>query len=250
MADGSFESLGVWDTPGMRSRRVQAYLPRGPAPVSLRPVLFLFDGQNVFGDEGSYSGGWHAHEAVDKLARQKRLIAPVVVAVDHGGEERVDELSAWRVQEKMGGRADLFLDWMTRTLVPSVRDRLSLSADPARTLVGGSSMGGLAALYAHFRHPELFGGAMCMSSSLFAGQLAIFRYLDGRPLPTRSRIYLDAGDREAGGRLSALTLQLASRLERRGYDAQRLKVRIDKRGTHSERHWRRRLPGALRFLLG
>jgi hypothetical protein len=30
------------------------------------PTLYLFDGQNVFGDEGSFAGGWHTHAAVDR----------------------------------------------------------------------------------------------------------------------------------------------------------------------------------------
>ena len=43
-------------------------------------------------------------------------------------------------------------------------------------------------------------------------------------------------------------LHLARGLAARGHDATSLRVRADRRGTHHELHWRRRLPAALRFL--
>lgn len=249
MTNGTLHSLGSLGDATLAPRTVRAFVPGGRAPTSARPLLVLFDGQNVFGDEGSYAGGWHAHEAAQRLTRRRNLIAPVLLAVDHGGQKRLDELSAWRLRNGQGGEADVFLDWLTRTLLPAARERLGLSSDVARTFVGGSSMGGLAALYAHFRHPDVFGGALAMSSSLFAGEGGLFRFLASQPRPRHSRIYLDAGQQEAQGRLASLTLELAGMLRERGYGEAALKVRIDPRGTHNERHWRRRTPGALTFLL-
>lgn len=250
MSTGNFHSLGHFEAPGLAPRGARAYVPQGRAPTRFRPVLVLLDGQNVFGDEGSFAGGWHAHEATDRLLRRRTVIAPVVLAVDHGNEKRLDELSAWKVQGDQGGGAEAFFDWLTQTLLPRARTELGLNTDPRATFIGGSSMGGLGSLYAHFRHPDVFGGALCMSSSFFVGEGGIFQFLASRPNPPHSRIYLDAGQKEAGGRLASMTVDMAGMLRSRGYDESRLKLRIDPRGTHSERHWRRRLPGALRFLLG
>src|SRR5262245_6690597 len=114
MVAGRFHELGPFDAPGFPpSRLIRAYVPeRSPdAPPretlfrgrSLsetsdrsagRPVLFLFDGQNVFEDEPSFAGGWHAHKVVDRLARSRR---PVVVGIPHGGERRMAELSPFPV---------------------------------------------------------------------------------------------------------------------------------------------------------
>jgi hypothetical protein len=41
--------------------------------------------------------------------------------------------------------------------------------------------------------------------------------------------------------------RMAELLRARGYGNDRLLYRPDARGTHSEAHWRRRLPKALRF---
>jgi hypothetical protein len=47
-----------------------------------------------------------------------------------------------------------------------------------------------------------------------------------------------------------MVARMAEQLHRRGYGDDRLLVRQDARGAHSEASWRRRLPTALRFLLG
>ena len=62
--------------------------------------------------------------------------------------------------------------------------------------LGGASLGGLAALYGHFRAPELFGGALAMSPSLWVADRAIFPFVEARPKPTYTRVYLDCGARE------------------------------------------------------
>src|SRR5262245_6072211 len=53
--------LGPYEVPGLASRSVRVFLPppdgRGPPPV-----LYLFDGQNLFDDAPSFAGGWHLHE--------------------------------------------------------------------------------------------------------------------------------------------------------------------------------------------
>lgn len=266
MTNGRFVDLGVFDAPNLVSRRVRAYVPRAPnqgAEEPQRPLLVLFDGQNVFDDAGSYAGGWYAHHAADRLAALGRvqradgagraiILAPVIVAVDHGGAERVDELGAPH-SEKLAALIGLLVD----RVLPAAHEQLPLQHGPAAHYIGGSSMGGLAALYTHFRRPEVFGGALCMSPSFWFAQRGIFDFVAKEPNPYRSRVYLDAGAREgpkkSEGRLVALVSEMARHLEGRGWGQagdRRLLFRADPRGTHNEAQWRRRLPKALRFLVG
>lgn len=240
---GFFIDLGVFDG----GRRVRAYAPHGHTHDSPRPTLWLFDGQNVFGDEGSFAGGWHAHEALDRFAALKKPVAPVIVAVDHGNVQRIDELTPWH-DGKHGGGADTFLAWMVDVLMPLARRSVGLRTDAESTIIGGSSLGGLAALYAHFKFPHAFGGALVMSPSLWFAQRKIFELVRSQPVPWRSRIYLDCGAREGRGMMIRHAREMAELLGQRGYAADRLLWRPDSKGTHSERHWRRRLPKALRFL--
>lgn len=243
---GELVELGRFDIPHIaHRRRVRAYLPaRRPKRATPRPLLVLFDGQNVFDDEGSFAGGWHAHRAVDRYAA-RRANPPVVVAIDHGHEARIRELTP-----RGDGGVEALVAWVARTLVPAARAELGLTSEPHGTVLGGSSLGGLAALYAHYRFPEVFGGAMGMSPSLWAGREAIGALVTAEGLPWTSKVYLDAGEREAGGKTLAAAAQLAGVLRARGYTREKLRLRADKRGAHNERAWRRRLPGALRFLFG
>jgi len=237
------------EVPGIGQRRLHVYLPPGYERDTQRayPVAYMFDGQNVFGDEGSFAGGWRMHRVLDGL-RARGLQVPIVVGIHHGGPERILELTPWHTSSGQEGRANALLDWIAGDLAGQVRSKLRALSGPAHTLVGGSSMGGLTALYAVFRRPDFFGGALAMSPSLWVSGGAIFRYLSVQPLPWRCRVYMDAGGRERW--LQNSGAQLANLLARRGLEpGQHLMWRADPRGGHHERSWRRRLPAALRFLL-
>jgi len=209
-------------------------------------VLYMFDGQNVFDDEPSYAGGWHLHNAARNLAVKHRR-APVIVAIEHGGAARIQELSPWP-HERGGGRTDAIVDWIGHVLAPRVRGEYQVSGETRDVGIGGSSLGGLAALYAHFRSPEHFGLVLAMSPSLWVGKGKIFEYIASRPKPWTSRIYLDAGGLEAGGSMLRAAEKLAGDLRGRGYDDGALRFVAAKRGTHSEKAWRRRAPGAMKWL--
>ncbi|MFY9822382.1 MAG: alpha/beta hydrolase-fold protein [Thermoanaerobaculia bacterium] len=248
MKPGEINLLGPFAVPGLLPRRVRVYLPRDYDAAKLHPGLYLFDGQNDFDDAPSFAGGWHAQEAVEKLAKSKRPV-PVVIGIDHGGVERIFELSPFTI-EGQTGKLEILLNWITGHLMPALTAELSLIPGPEGAVIGGSSLGGLAAFWSHFRHPEAFGGALAMSPSFWISNQAIFANLAARSLPAVSRLYLDAGAKEDKGRVVEAVKTMAKHLERRGYDPAHLMWRLDARGTHSEACWRRRLPGALRFMYG
>lgn len=243
MTDHVLEKLGPFAIPHVGSRHVRVYVPPGPAEVP-RPVLYLFDGQNVFHDAPSYAGGWHLHRTTHRFGAQRQA-APILVGIDHGGAERIDELGGWATGS---GRTDALLDWMGEALLPRIRADYGASSEPGKVGIGGSSMGGLGALYAHFKRPEHFGLVLAMSPSLWFGSGRIFELIAGAAKPWTSRIYLDAGGLEGGGRMLAATQRLADHLRGRGWDEAALRFVAARRGTHSEKHWSRRAPAALRFL--
>jgi predicted alpha/beta superfamily hydrolase len=247
MKVGEINLLGPFDVPGLAPRQVRVYLPRAYDPGRPSFALYLFDGQNVFDDLPSFSGGWHAHEAVEGLARSKRRPVPVVIGIDHGGPVRNLELSPFPFEAEPG-QAPLLLDWITSGLMPLLSAELSLVPGPLGAVIGGSSMGGLAAFWAHFHYPAAFGGALALSPSFWVADQAIFADIAAQPTPEVTRIYLDAGAREAKGQVVADAKHMVERLIERGYDSDRLMWRADAKGTHSEAHWRRRLPKALRFI--
>jgi len=243
---GEVNVLGPFAVPGFKPRHVRIYLPRDYTPERTWLALYLFDGQNLFGDEGTFAGGWHVHEVVEGLARSRRPL-PVVVGIDHGSEERIAELNPFTYEGNPGRLAE-FTAWITGELMPALQAELKLVGPPFGAVIGGSSMGGLAALWAHFHHPQSFGGSLVMSPSFWVADQKIFADVAEQPSPGISRIYLDAGAKEDRGRLLPIVAAMAAHLAGRGWDDDQLLWRPDARGTHNEASWRRRLPKALRFL--
>ena len=238
--------LGPFHVPHLADRRVRLHLPEhaGEGPP---PLVVMFDGQNVFHDEPSFAGGWHLHTTARKIATKRRL-EPAVVGVDHGGAERIHELVPW-AGARSQGKLHHLLDWITGFLMPMLARDHGLAPDIGQRIIGGSSLGGLAALYAHHRHPEAFGGVLAMSPSLWIAGQRIFDMVSATSKPWTSRIYLDAGAQEAGGSMLRAAERMEHLLRSRGYDKQTLRFRRDPNGKHTERDWRRRAPAALRFLL-
>jgi predicted alpha/beta superfamily hydrolase len=246
MKPGEINLLGPFQVPGLAPRPIRVYLPRNYNPAEPHFALYMFDGQNVFDDLPSFSGGWYIHEAVEGLAKTKRPV-PVVIGIEHGGPGRNLELSPFPFEAEPG-QIEILLDWVTRHLMPALTLELNLVPPPLGAVIGGSSMGGLAAFWSHFHHPEAFGGALVMSPSFWVASQAIFADIAAQPTPEVSRIYLDAGAREDKGRVVEAIQTMTEHLVERGYDSDRLMWRADPRGTHSEAAWRRRLPAALRFM--
>jgi enterochelin esterase-like enzyme len=241
---GHFEQLGTVVPKGLGARRVRAYLPAA-ADGTPRPLIIMFDGQNIFDDAGSFVGGWHVHRAVDRIARER---APIVVGIDHGHAQRIAELSPFSDGTR-GGHLEVFLAAVIDQLLPRLHARFAIRDLP---LIGGSSLGGLASLYAHLLHPQLFGGALAMSPSLWFTRARVAAFLRAQPAPAQSRIYLDIGASEGAFRMQPLVERLGRELRERGWRAtgsRRLLVHVDPRGLHRESSWRRRIPAALRFLV-
>jgi predicted alpha/beta superfamily hydrolase len=248
MRAGEINVLGPFEVPGLAPRLIRVYLPRDYTPERSWFALYMFDGQNVFDDPPSFSGGWHLHGAVERLARAGRPV-PVAIGIDHGGKDRNWELSPFGFEfEGEPGQSHILLEWITTSLMPALTAELNLIPGPLGALIGGSSMGGLCSLWSHFHYPHAFGGAMVMSPSFWVAEQAIFGDVADQPTPEVSRVYLDAGAREDRGRLMPVVAAMAAHLAGRGYDDDRLMFRPDAKGAHNEASWRRRLPKALRFL--
>lgn len=228
--------------PGFAERSIRIALPPDHDDRIPRPLAIFFDGQNVFGDAGSYAGGWHADRAAARLAKARHR--PIVVGIDHGGDARLIELSPYRVLGKEG-QGHAFVEWVCTALVPRLRRRFSVTEGPEGVLLGGASLGGLAATYGHFTWPDAVGRALAMSPSFWIDDRAVCALLTR--IPSTTQLYLDGGLRESKGELAPRLRNVRRHLLAQGYSPRALKVVIDPKGEHRERSWRRRLPAALRW---
>lgn len=252
-AKGRLHRTKAFAIPGIEGTRpLTVYFPPGydQEPERRYPVAYMFDGQNLFEDEGAYSGGWHLHRTLDARAA-RGLTVPIVVGIHHGGDRRMEELSPWPVEPEKAANGDALLDWVVGPLAKMVGEDLRVLEGAQHTMVGGSSLGGMLALYAYFRHNAVFGRALCMSPSLWVEEGAIFQYVAKARAGGDPRLYLDCGGKEAEGIVIKHAEWMAELLERKGFvSGYHMMWRPDPRGGHNERAWRRRLPRALKFLYG
>lgn len=231
---------------GTGHRDVWVCLPPGYDGERRFPVVYMQDGQNLFDAATAFGGReWGVDEAIAAGGDGAAVIA---VGVANAGDGRINEYSPWPDQKNGGGGGDGWLDWLIGSVKPAI-DAVFRTI-PARegTLIAGSSLGGLIALYAWFTRPQVFGGVAALSPALWFARRAIFRVLAGTPRHP-GRVYVDTGTREGPAQLLDV-VRLRHRLRARGYRSNEdLRVVIERGATHSEEAWARRFPDALRFLL-
>jgi enterochelin esterase family protein len=69
---------------------------------------------------------------------------------------------------------NVFADVLAKELAPQINKRLSMDIPKERTIIAGSSYGGLAATTIALRHPEVFGNVISMSGSFWWGPKSNF----------------------------------------------------------------------------
>ena len=179
-----------------RTRRIWIYLPPDYATSGKRyPVLYMHDGQNLFDAATSYAGEWGIDESLDSLAaRGDRGV--IVVGIDNGSEQRMNEYSPWRHPQSGGGEGDRYVQFLVQTLKPFIDRRFRTLPDREHTGVMGSSMGGLISLAAAFRHPEVFGRVGVFSPSLWFNDSVYVAARALRPVGGGPRFYFASGGSE------------------------------------------------------
>ena len=229
---------------GEAPRRLYVYLPAGYEKNKDKryPVLYMFDGHNVFFDsDATYGKAWGMGKYL--MAAKKELIV-VAVECNHKGNGRLVEYSPFTFTNsavgRIRGRARSYMRWLVETLKPQVDEAYRTLPDRANTFLAGSSMGGLIALYGCCAFNAVFGKAACLSPSLWIAPDKVLEMIARAPMED-SCIYMDYGSEEMGnhaGNLSILTAA-SQLLMTKGVN---LTFRIVPGGTHSETSWERQIP--------
>ena len=235
-----------------RTRRVWIYLPPDYATSGkLYPVLYMHDGQNVFDDSTSFAGEWGVDETLDSLHAAGDY-GVIVVAVDHGGQQRTNEYSPWSTRFGRG-EGDLYVDFVALTLKPWIDQNYRTKVDRTNTGIGGSSMGGLISFYAALKYPGVFGRAAVFSPSFWIAP-EIYDYARIHNASEDARFYILSGAQEGSTRVASSThvrnqQRMVESLTQAGFVTNHdLIARIAPDGKHSEWFWRREFPAAYKWL--
>jgi predicted alpha/beta superfamily hydrolase len=230
------------------AREALVLLPDGydAATDARYPVYYFLDGQNVFDAATSFLGiEWRADETALQLAKDGAMPPAIVVAIPNV-PDRVREYSLGVPD----GRGERHLAWLVDTVKKDVDARFRTKADPAHTTIAGSSLGGLFALEAIERRPDVFGNAIAMSPSLWRADEALLkRWADPAKRPSPRRLWIDMGTKESGDDAArARNVERARELAALFGTSAAVRLEIDDGAEHNESAWQARLPRAFRFV--
>lgn len=230
---------------GETTRRVYLYLPDyyDAEPDRRFPVMYMFDGHNVFFDsDATYGKSWGMNSYMT-WTRTPLII--VAVECNHQGTARLEEYAPMSFENstlgKINARGQIYMDWLVGTLKPEIDARYRTRPERESTIICGSSMGGLMALYGATEYNHVFQRAACLSPSLWVSPGKVLEMVARADIKNDTCIYMDYGSNEifnhhssAEALNSTAHLLLTKRVN--------LAFRIVPGGTHSEASWEQQIP--------
>ena len=253
-------------------RDIEVWLPTNYEEASALPVLYMFDGQNIFhGKKGwindQYSHGWQVDETLDSLINIGIIPPMMVVGVFNTGAKRFSEYMPAKpkkeIQKRISNQAKLvkegyrkhgissnqFLKFLVEELKPYIDKHYKTKIGRRNTYIAGSSMGGLISAYAICEYPNVFGKAACFSTHWPALDGVFIEYLKNNlPSPKTHKIYFDYGSIGLDSLYEPFQVEVDSLLMRRGYTKGRNWLTKKFEGEdHNEKFWRKRFHFPIKF---
>lgn len=282
LAGGKLYRIDSFPSKFVKPRTVEVWLPDGYSKDKKYAVLYMNDGQMLFDSTKTWNKQeWAVDETLSRLMTTDSIKDVIVVAIwnipeirwqDYYPEKSWDfipgDIQRQLIEEAKANainvefNADNYLKFITEELKPLIDQDYPVHTDTQHTIIAGSSMGGLISMYAVFERPEVFGGAICMSTH-WTGSVppdpgednpmakGFFDYMKSKNLdPKTHKIYFDYGTET----LDADYVQYASAVDEifkeKGFDNSNYKNLKFEGDAHDEISWAKRLHIPIVFFLG
>lgn len=230
---------------GDQTRRAYVYLPESydEDPERRYPVMYFFDGHNVFFDEDATFGtSWGMDAYMESSGKELILVG---IECNREGNGRLEEYSPFTFENselgRIKGRGKQYMHWLIKELKPYIDGNFRTLPNRENTLIAGSSMGGLMALYAVTTFNQVFQRAACLSPSLWVAPGKMLEMIARAHIRRDTCIYLDYGEKEmfnhaanAEALFSTSHLLMTKRVN--------LTFRIVPGGSHCEASWAKQVP--------
>lgn len=223
--------IDVWDITipeltGQENRKLYIYLPNSynEKPDEYYPVLYMFDGQNVFFDsDATYGKSWGLKEYTPYPFKDKTF----------GNIKSLGKIT---------------MEWFVNELKPTIDNTFRTRSDRNNTFIAGSSMGGLMSLYAILEYNHIFSRAAALSPSIWTGPQKLAKMIKNANINPDTVVYMDYGTEELPRYKHMIQkfAMISSMLMKKNI---RLNARIVPNGTHSEASWEKQIPFFVETLL-
>ena len=235
------------DTP----RKAYIWLPDSyeDEPEKRYPVLYMFDGHNIFLDEeAAFGKSWGMKDYMEKTGKELIIVA---VECNHEGNHRLMEYTPVSYRNAKHGvipaRAATYMKWMTHWLKPFIDRHYRTLPEPENTALAGSSMGGLIALYGAISYNHVFRKAASLSPSFWVAPAKMLALVSKAVCAEDTVIYMSYGQKEMGNhKANRWILGMISReLYCKGVN---LTFRVVPGADHSEGAWEKQVPAFMECL--
>ncbi len=243
-----------------QERTVDYWIPRGGSDH----LLIAHDGQNVF--DGTTSTHrrqtWKMAQAAIDVAKEAGIKPPTIIGVWHSSTKnnpwgRAKDLAPekffkpdtyvdprWAINDPtVTLQSDAYLKQIFSEIVPAIVGIHSSE----RTAVIGSSMGGLATLYAAIQHPDKFSTALALSPHWVISDDDFLRSIV-REIPLSMNVWLSIGTKGLDAEYRRSHELAKNLLIERGMRVN-LGTKIFEKSGHNERSWARDVREPLQFWL-
>lgn len=235
---------------GEKERLSYVYLPvgYGESDEKRYPVLYMFDGHNLFSDEEATFGKcWGLEKYLDENE------VPLIVAAvecNHEGNSRLSEYSPVNFKfhgQRIAGRGRKYMDWLVGTFKRTVDERYKTLTDRTNTVIAGSSMGGLMTLYALAKYGKYFSRGAALSPSLWVQDGEVPSFIVNASFRNDVVLFTDYGMKEFKNHLPQREL-FGETFKILCLKGVAVTARLVPDGTHSEASWEKEIPYFLKTL--
>lgn len=215
-------------------------------------VIYMLDGKNLFDDYTSFVGEWGIDESIEEMISNHINDGYIVVGIDAPNTDidRSLEMSPHGIKRthknelKGEGYAHLLARFIFEVVKPDIDKTFYTLKD--HTGVGGSSMGGLMALYLALEYQKEIKFSLAFSPAIFLFKWDNFKaYLDKKVTQNLPKIYFYVGGVGFEKIFVETTLRTYNYLLDRGFSHDHIKLLYDSDKEHNEKAWKEYFPSLL-----
>jgi len=246
------------------SRTVDYWSPQGGSDR----LLIAHDGQNIFDRKtATFIYTWKMAQTTIRIAKELGLNPPVVIGVFHSSSKTDPDGRAKDLCPEdpfLAGmqasynskvatdqlRGNNYLSNIFSTIVPKIETQSSSKFSPEDIAMIGSSMGGLATLYAAIKFPDRFKTALALSTHWpLAGESLVDWMIPRLPKNHGFKVWMSRGTKGLDATYLPFQERADELMKGAGWSSSNFKSKVFHRTTHNERSWASYLDEPIRFWL-
>lgn len=250
-----------------KQRRIRVVLPDEYHETDMSyPVLFMFDGQNLFDVADSFAGTvWGVQDALEAQMLSDQAAPMIIIGIDNKSDGRLDEYGPWPFQSEQhssNGGGKVFAEYFIKDLIPELENRFRISKSPKERFLAGSSMGALITAYIGTTYKDSFSSLGIFSISSWVSEKEFLDMLKTEGDFSNTRFFIQVGTEEVReeetGKVDYMesqkyienTLNFIKAAAGRGACMERMSIHMGAGKTHNEAAWASYMDAFIKWLNG